>query len=491
MSTCLAGQTMLESSAGTLPAAAIASTPLQTTSPAAAAAAVQQRVLKYDPSQTTPAPASLPPRAGDADPLTLHLLVGRSLFINTPERLRRVYVSNPAVLDSLTSSPHQLVITAKAAGSGSLVLWNEMGQSNLYTILADLDVGGLKDSLAEALPGDHVDVRALQGRVYLSGVVGSDEAVVEAVKLAGNYSKEVVNSLVVDPRHNPQVELRVRIAELDRTKLSQFGFNFLSLGKNTAATTTGGFGPPSFPQIGGTGGTQALVQDVLNLFYFNTDLNLGATVRLLQDKGILQVLAEPNLTTINGQAAKFLAGGEFPFPVIQGSNGGFTSVTIQFRPYGVHLEFTPYVNPDGTIRLRVSPEVSALDYTNAVKISGYTIPAISTRRADTEIELKNGQSFAISGLLDHRITDDLSKIPGIGDIPILGQLFRSRNLNHSVTELIVIVTPTVVEPLEAPISERPAIPAWAVPFLQPADFDKGLPRQKSITPAQPSADSHQ
>src|SRR5208337_3092149 len=222
-----------------------------------------------------------------------------------------------------------------------------------------------------------------------------------------------------------------------------------------------------------------------------SDLNLGATVRLLQDKGILQVLAEPNLTTINGQAAKFLAGGEFPFPVIQGSNGGFTSVTIQFRPYGVRLEFTPYVNPDGTIRLRVSPEVSALDYTNAVKISGYTIPAISTRRADTEIELKNGQSFAISGLLDHRITDDLSKIPGIGDIPILGQLFRSRNLNHSVTELIVIVTPTVVEPLEAPISERPAIPAWAVPFLQPADFDKGLPRQKSITPAQPSADSHQ
>ena len=490
MSTCLAGQTMLESSAGTLPAAAIASTPLQTTSPAAAAAAVQQRVLKYDPSQATPAPASPPPRAGEADPLTLHLLVGRSLFINTPERLRRVYVSNPAVLDSLTSSPHQLVITAKAAGSGSLVLWNEMGQSNLYTILADLDVGGLKDSLAEALPGDHVDVRALQGRVYLSGVVGSDEAVVAAVKLAGNYSKEVVNSLVVDPRHNPQVELRVRIAELDRTKLSQFGFNFLSLGKNTAAATTGGFGPPSFPQIGGTGGTQALVQDVLNLFYFNTDLNLGATVRLLQDKGILQVLAEPNLTTINGQAAKFLAGGEFPFPVIQGSNGGFTSVTIQFRPYGVHLEFTPYVNPDGTIRLRVSPEVSALDYTNAVKISGYTIPAISTRRADTEIELKNGQSFAISGLLDHRITDDLSKIPGIGDIPILGQLFRSRNLNHSVTELIVIVTPTVVEPLEAPISDRPAIPAWAVPFLQPADFDKGLPGQKSITPAQPSADSH-
>jgi pilus assembly protein CpaC len=230
---------------------------------------------------------------------------------------------------------------------------------------------------------------------------------------------------------------------------------------------------------------------VLNLFYFNSHLNIGATVRALQDKGILQVLAEPNLTTINGQAARFLAGGEFPFPVIQGSNGGFTSVTIQFRPYGVKLEFTPYVNPDGTIRLKVSPEVSALDYTNAVKISGFTIPALSTRKAETEIELKDGQSFAISGLLDHRITDNLSKIPGIGDIPILGQLFRSKSLNHSITELIVIVTPTVVQPLETPTSERPALPTWPVPFMQPAEFDKSLPSEKKITPGLPSADMHQ
>jgi pilus assembly protein CpaC len=461
------------------------------TTPSPAAVPVQQRVLSYDPSRVAPRPAPrLAQKPAGIDPFTLHLLVGRSLFLNTPERLRRVYVSNPTVLDSLTSSPHQLVLTAKAAGSASLVLWSEAGQGTLYTILADLDVDGLKDSLAQALPGDQVEVKALQGRVYLSGTVGSDEAALEAVKLAGNYSKDVVNSLVVDPRHESQVELRVRIAELDRTKLSQSGFNFFSLGKNTGAVTTGSFSPPSFPQVGGSGGTQALVQDALNLFYFNSDLNMGATLRLLQDKGILQVLAEPNLTTVSGQTAKFLAGGEFPFPVIQGSNGGFTSVTIQFRPYGVRLEFTPRVNPDGTIRLKVSPEVSALDYTNAVKISGYTIPAISTRKADTEIELKNGQSFAISGLLDHRITDQFTKIPGIGDIPILGQLFRSKNLNQSVTELIVIVTPTVVEPLQAPVSEPPAVPAWAVPFLQPGQFDKDLPHPPSLTPTPSPADRH-
>src|ERR1039457_1728709 len=181
--------------------------------------------------------------------------------------MRRVYVSNPAVLDSLRASPHQLVSTAKAAGSSSVVLWNEMGQSSLYTVLADLDVAGLNDALAQALPGDHVEVKASQGRVHLSGVVGSDAAVEEAVKLANTYSKDVVNSLDVDPRHNPQVELRVRIAELDRTKLTQFGFNFFSLGQNAGSVTTQGFGPPIFSQIGGTG-TQALIQDVLNLFYF-------------------------------------------------------------------------------------------------------------------------------------------------------------------------------------------------------------------------------
>jgi pilus assembly protein CpaC len=490
----LPGQTLPEAPVPAQPTAlgatAIPLTPAGTTAPAPSTAVAQQRVLKYAANHAASKSVSQEPKTNESSPLTLHLVLGRSLFINTADRMRRVYVSNPTVLEALTASPYQLVVTAKAAGSSSVVLWNEMGQSNLYTILADLDVAGLNDSLAQALPGDRVEVKAAQGRVYLTGVVGSDAAVDEAVKLANNYSKDVVNSLLVDPRHNPQVELRVRIAELDRTKLTEFGFNFFSVGQNAGAVTTQGFSPPTFPQIGGTG-TQALIQDVLNLFYFNSALNIGATLRALQDKGILQVLAEPNLTTINGQAAKFLAGGEFPFPVIQGSNGGFTSVTIQFRPYGVKLEFTPYVNPDGTIRLKVSPEVSALDYTNAVKISGYTIPAISTRKADTEIELKDGQSFAISGLLDHRITDNLSKIPGIGDIPILGQLFRSRNLNHSTTELIVIVTPTIVQPLGASTSEHPAVPTWPVPFMQPSAFDKGLPGGTKVTPGQSSADMHQ
>ncbi|HEY4930561.1 MAG TPA: type II and III secretion system protein family protein [Terriglobales bacterium] len=476
---------------------AVAATPAPApTLPSAAPSAssnvpLQQRVLKSEDHGGMGAANARADGGGNkSDPLMLHLIVGRSVVIDTSERLRRVYVANPAVLDSLTSSPNQIVLTAKLAGTSSVVLWSQSGQSQLYTVLADLDVSALEDSLAQALPGDHIEVKAAEGKVCLSGVVGSDAAADEAVRLASTYSKDVVNSLVVDPRHSPQVELKVRIAEVDRTKFDEWGINFFSGGQNAGAVTTGGFTPPSFPQVG-PGTTQTLVQDALNIFYFNSNLNIGFTLRALQDKGILQVLAEPNLTTVSGRAAKFLAGGEFPYPVIQGSNGGFTSVTIQFRPYGIQLDFTPYVHPDGSIRLRVNPEVSALDYTNAVRISGYTLPAISTRKADTEIELKDGQSFAISGLLDNRITDSLSRIPGISSIPILGQLFRSKNLNHSVTELIVIVTPTVVDPLNAPAPKPPATPSWPVPFLSPSDFDTGLNSSDKVMGQKPVADGKQ
>jgi pilus assembly protein CpaC len=414
-----------------------------------------------------------PPANGAAQ--TLHLIVGRSLFITSSSRLRRVYVSNPVVLDSLTASPNEVVITAKAAGTSSLVLWNESGSSTVYTILADIDVAGLRKALAEALPDDQIDVDSQQGRVFLSGVVGADAEAEAAGKLAAVYSKDVINSIVVDPRHLPQVQLKIEVAEVDRSKLNAFGINIFSTGKNPSVSTTGQFAAPTYPTVGGSSGSAtATLSDVLNLFYFSTDLNVGFTLKDLQNKGVLEILAEPTLMTIHGQPAKFLAGGEFPYPVVQPSGGGgVTSVTIQFRQYGVKLDFTPYVNPDGTIRLKVVPEVSALDYTNQVVIAGYTLPSISTRKAETEIELRDGQSFGISGLLDRRTTDQLSKIPGIGDIPILGQLFRSKNLNHSVNELILIATPTIVDPLNGQ-EKPPAQPNWVSPPGRMPNFDHGM-----------------
>ena len=409
--------------------------------------------------------------------MTLHLIVGRSFFLEMADKLRRVYVSNPTVLDAMAASPYEVVITAKLAGTSSLVLWNAIGVPKLYTVLADVDVAGLRDSLAQALPGDRVAVEAQEGMIHLTGVVDSDAASDEAARLAAIYSKEVVNSLVVDPRHLPQVQLQVRIAEIDRSKLTEFGINFFSLGKNSGAATTGQFSPPCYQNQNGTSTSTAVISDFLNLFYFNFAHGLGTTIRDLQNKGILQILAEPNLTTIHGRTARFLAGGQFPYPIVQpGGAGTVPTVTVQFQPYGVKLEFTPYVNSDGTIRLKVAPEVSALDYTNQVVIAGYVLPALSTRRAETEVELKDGQSFGISGILDNRTTDNLSKIPGIADIPVLGQLFRSKNLNRSTMELVVIVTPKILDPLNAPATPPSDAPAMAVPFLEQQKFDHNLPK---------------
>jgi len=467
------------------------SSALQTAGPQAATrAAAAQDAAGPQPSSGSPAAASASqaptrPIAGDQPSTwrrqqgseTLHVIVGRSLFLDTPERLQRVYVSNPAVFDTVTPTPRQLVLTAKIAGTSTVAVWTENASSTIYTVVADLDIDGLRSSLTQGLPGDVVKVEAQEGKILLSGTVGSDLAAEHAAKLAAVYSKDVVNSLLVDPRHLPQVQLKVRFAELDRSKLTQFGINLFAIGKNTGSSTTGQFSAPTFPQIGGSEGNKALLNDVLNLFYFNLPNGVGVTVKDLQNKGILEVLAEPNLMTLHGVPAKFLAGGEFPYPVIQpGSGGGTATVTIQFRPYGVKLEFTPYVNSDGSIRLKVAPEVSALDYSNVVVIAGYTLPSLSTRKAETEIELRDGQTFGISGILDHRTTDNLSKVPGIADIPILGHLFRSKNLNSAVTELIVVVTPTIVDPLSTDESPPPADPNWLVPPGQLGNFNQGLPK---------------
>ena len=401
---------------------------------------------------------------------TLHLVVGRSMFLNTATRLRRIYVGNPAVLDSVTDSPTRIAITAKAPGVSSLLLSDELGRSQAYLVVADIDVSGLQRDLDQTYPNEHLRAEAEEGRVSVYGTVSSDASADAVLKLASLYSKDVANSLSVNPSHVKQVRLQVRFVEIDRSKLNQFGVNFFSGLKNFSATSTGQF--PTSATINNSGSSSSFqISDPLNLLYYNSSVNVGVAIKDLEDKQILQILAEPSITTISGQKAAFLSGGEFPYPVVQGGGAGTAAtVTIQFRPYGVKLEFTPVVNPDGTIQLKVAPEVSALDYTNAVTISGFVIPALSARRAETQVELKNGQSFAISGLLDRRTTDSLGKVPGFGELPILGALFRSKNINHSTVELVVIVTPTVVDPLTD--KTQPTQPNLPIPVLSSPTFDK-------------------
>jgi len=409
----------------------------------------------------------------------LKITVGHSMVLTTATPLRRVYIGNPDVLQSFTSLSTEVVITAKKPGISSLVLWDSTGNHCSYSISADLSIENLLGSIQDALPGADIRVETREGRIYLSGTVPSGAVSDDVVKMASAYGKDIVNSLRVIPLHGKQVQLKLRIVEVDRTKLEQFGVNFFTGGKTQAGISTQQFNSVS-SITSANGSSSASVSDPLNLFLYNSSLNIGVTVQDLEQKQILQVLAEPTLTAISGQQAQFLSGGEFPYPVVQGGGiaGTAAAISISFRPYGVKVDFTPTVNPDGTIHLKLSPEVSALDYSNAVTISGFTIPALSTRRAETEVELQSGQSFVVSGLLDHRTTEIMSKIPGISNIPVLGQLFRSKNFNHSVVELVVIVTATVVDPLAN--LEQYVEPKYAVPNMDSGTFDDQLQdRQKS------------
>jgi pilus assembly protein CpaC len=431
---------------------------------------------------SAPPPQAAPASAGEPGPESVHIMVGHSLLIRTPTRIKRVLTGNPAAIESVLTSPRELVVTAKAPGGSSLMLWDEAGQNRNLDVYADLDVTQLRNTLDQSFPNNGVDVRSEGEKIMLVGTVPTTVVADQILKMAGNFGKEVVNGLLIaPPPHQKQVMLKVRFAEADRSKLSAFGFNLFSTGATNTIGTLGTqqFGPLALQQTGSgqtAGISQFSLSDLLNIFIFRPDINLGATVKLLQQKNILQILAEPNLMAYSGMPAHFLAGGEFPYPVVQGGAAGTVPIiTIQFRPYGVKLEFTGTIGDDGVIRLKVAPEVSSLDYSNTVTIAGFILPSISTRRAETEVELKDGQSFGIAGLLDDRTTILLSKVPGIGDIPILGQLFRSRSTNRSNTELLVLVTPTIVDPVrgQLPPSEPQVNPP--VQYLDKGGFDKGLP----------------
>ena len=423
----------------------------------------------------------------------LHVTVGHSLFLNTKSRLRRVYLSDPNMLNSVTLSPNEIVVTAMGSGTSSLVILDEAGQAQSYVVSSDLDIAGLRTAMSQAMHGDTVNIEGSGDRVTLSGKVDSDAQADAAYKLAGLYTKEVANALTVRPDHPKQVRLKVRILEVDRSKADQFGINLFNPGGNTsflASTTTAQYASTATYSQNGAGSGTVTTTDPLNFLLYSSKLNLGATVKDLESKQVLQILAEPTITTISGVKADFLSGGEFPFPMVQpGGTGSSPVITIQFREYGVKLEFTPTVNSDGTIRLKVAPEVSSLDYTNSATISGFTVPALATRRAETEVELRSDQSFAISGLLDQQTTDIMSKTPGAANIPILGALFKSKNVNHSTTELVVIVTPTLVDPLTE--TAEPAQPDLPIPTLNSGKFDKSLGKDLNPHPSAPPINPEQ
>lgn len=423
--------------------------------------------------------------------LITHIEVGQTLLLDRTNKTTRVYLADPMILESYVASPKQIVLTAKAPGLTSALLWDEYGKEETLTISADSPTGDVRRALKDAFPNDAITVRASAGKLILSGTLCSRAKADEVVKLAAIFSKEIVDSLVVNSANAQQVELKVRFIEVDRSRLSQFGINIFGPGNSSiiGSGTTGQFASTSSLSAGSASGGSSTgsslsngsvltVSNALNFLFYSTKLGAGVTIQDLQSKQLAQVLAEPTITTISGQNASFLAGGEFPFPVVQGAAGGLTSISIQFRPYGVRLEFLPRVNVDGTIELKVVPEVSSLDYTNAVTISGYTIPAISTKRADTQVVLRSGQSFAISGLLDQQTMDSLAKTPGLASIPLIGAIFKSKGTNLSTSELIVIVTPTIVDPLAQ--VQAPSEPNLVRPLMDKDRFDSAFPKNSAV-----------
>ena len=441
--------------------------------------------------------ASAAQQAGPLAAAPLRIITGKSVVIRLETRLKRILLSNPAVIDALAMNPNEVVVEAKAPGTSSLILWDESGTSRMMDVTVDLDVASLRTAIDQAYPGRSIEVEADGGRLILTGRVPSQHAEDELVKMAGVYSKDVVDSLGQQASHQRQILLEVKVAEVDRTRLDQIGFNFLSTGAgNTLGTlSTQQFGPITGAggaplQItggtsGGSGGASAGfgLSDLLNIFIFRPDLNFGAIIKALEENSVLQILAEPNLLALSGSKASFLAGGEFPFPVVQGGQN-LGVVTIQFRPFGVRLDFDGTIGDDNTVRLQVSPEVSSLDFTNAVTVSGFTVPAIATRRAETEVELRDGQSFAIAGLLNEQTTAQLSKIPGIGDVPVLGKLFQSRSIQKSKSELVVLVTPRIVDPVSTG-AQMTATPAPALPSLDIEKYDRNIPGHKQLQQAAP------
>ena len=429
------------------------------------------------PAQT---PAAQPPAnqgQESSEPQTLHLLVGRSLVITSPARIKRVSLADPEIAEAIVVSPTQVLVNGKKPGGVSLLLWDEADQSQAFEVSVDIDVLGLSQKIHEVFPAENVHIDTSKDVVIITGKISSAVVADKILEVVKGAAPKVTSMMEVPALPTGEILLQVRFAEVDRTALTQFGFNVLStgVGKTIGQISTNQFGggqtwniSDSFPvKAGGaapnTFSTTQTIANALNIFLFNPNIHLGTVIQDLQSKNLFQILAEPNLMTESGKEASFLAGGEFPYPVVTSVGSGTPTISVQFKEFGIRLSFTPILAADGTIHLKVKPEVSTLDFSNSVTLSGFILPALSTRRAESEMSLADGQTFAIAGLVDNRVTEILSKVPGIGDIPILGKLFQSKSLNKSKNELLIIVTPHVVRPLSP--DQVPHGPNYQQPFL--------------------------
>src|SRR3954465_2651431 len=442
--------------------------------------------------------------AGEADASTpVALVVGRSMVLNTGTPITRVSLTSADIADALVTSQTQLLLHGKAPGTISMFVWSREGAVHRYELIVSRDIAKLTEQVQQLFPGEKVDVRTNGKNVVLAGTVSSKDVADKLVGLSAGFvekREDVVNLLQVGIARTNQVLLRVRFAEVSRQALTELGISLFTsptgINNTLGRVSTQQFPGAEFGDLSWAKGDRSFGSDVtassgkvtfsdfLNLFVLSEKYDLGVLIRALSSKGLFQSLAEPNLVAESGKEATFLAGGEFPIPVAQGS-GANTTISVQFKEFGIRLAFTPQVDGD-RVHLKVAPEVSSLDFGNAVVMNGFRIPALTTRRTATELELRDGQTFAIAGLLNNSMNETLQKIPGIGDIPILGYLFKSKAAQKNRTELVVMITPQILR--EGSPGVTNALPKLGEPFMSPLDDKKSIaPPAPAFTPGTPTS----
>ena len=424
--------------------------------------------------------------AVDADPSSVRLLVGRSTVLDVGTPIARVSLTSADIADALVTSPSQLLINGKMPGTISMFVWDRAGALRRYELTVQRDLALLAEQMKQLFPSENIAVHANGKNVVLTGSVSSKDLIEKAVNVAAGYveKKEEVTTLLQlgQGAATNQVLLRVRFAEVSRSAMTELGVSFAANGVNNGRyfgrSTTQQFPAPEWDEQG-----RFVFSDFLNLFFFDSKEQLAVVVKALADRGLFQSLAEPNLVAESGKEASFLAGGEIPIPIAQGS-GANIGVSVTFKEFGIRLNFTPTVNGD-RIHLKVKPEVSALDFNNSVVLAGFRIPALTTRKTETELELRNGQTFAIAGLMNNTMVQSLSKIPGLGDIPILGYLFRSKAAEKNQTELVVMITPEILPNDSRGVT--PNLPRIPERFMDPLPERRTQPMPPPPFPPQAAA----
>lgn len=378
------------------------------------------------------------------------LALNKSTVLSTRAAYKRVSVGSSDVADVNTIGPSSLLVTAKKPGTTQLIVWDDDDRSQVVDVVVNADLDGLRTQLKEMFPGSKIEASMAGGQVVLKGQVPSLLVAEQAAQLAGPYAPKVLNFLEVSG--GQQVDLQVRFAEVSKSATNQLGFNFgYNDGSSFMGNNIGQISPLGFKDNTAGNAVPSITSPSASVTLFGLagigDTTVAYYIAALRQNNLLRVLAEPNMVVISGQEANFVAGGEFPIPVSQGgsvSSGG-AAITVEYRTYGVKLRFTPVVLGDGKIRLKVAPEVSDLDFTTAVKFNGFVIPGLTQRKLETVVEMREGQTLALAGLLNNNVTANKDVTPLLGDLPYIGALFRSVRYQRKETELVVIVTPRLVE----------------------------------------------